>query len=106
MRNLDEAFTRRLDFRVIFPFPAEPERCRIWRRMRPAGEQLAADIDFDAMAAEHELSGGMIRNAVLAAAHLAAAEGAPVSRAHLDHAIRREYDKLGRLPRLLTSTDQ
>ena len=106
MRNLDEAFTRRLDFRVIFPFPAEPERCRIWRLMWPAGEQLAADIDFDAMAAEHELSGGMIRNAVLAAAHLAAAEGAPVSRAHLDHAIRREYDKLGRLPRLLTSTDQ
>jgi hypothetical protein len=105
LRNLDDAFTRRLDFRVLFPFPGEDERRRMWRLLWPAGERLADDVDLDALAGEHELSGGMIRNAVLAAAHLAAFEQTPVSRRHLDHAIRREHDKLGRLPRLFTSSD-
>jgi len=106
MRNLDEAFTRRLDFRVLFPFPGEQERRRIWRILWPAGERFDDDVDLDALAEQHELSGGMIRNAVVAAAHLAAIDGAPVSRRHLDHAIGREHDKLGRLPRLLTGVDR
>jgi hypothetical protein len=103
LRNLDEAFTRRLDFRVLFPFPAAAERRRIWRLMWPPGERLADDVDLDALALEHELSGGMIRNAVLAAAHLAETERAIVSSRHLEHAIAREHDKLGHLPRISTA---
>jgi SpoVK/Ycf46/Vps4 family AAA+-type ATPase len=105
MRNIDEAFARRIDFRVLFPFPGEAERLRIWRLLWPQREQLAGDVDLAALAAEHDLSGGMIRNAVLAAAHLAAGEGAPVSRRHLEQAVAREYDKLGRVARLLTSSE-
>jgi SpoVK/Ycf46/Vps4 family AAA+-type ATPase len=103
LRNLDEAFTRRLDFRVLFPFPAAAERRRIWRLMWPPGERLADDVDLDALALEHELSGGMIRNAALAAAHLAETERAMVSSRHLEHAIAREHDKLGHLPRISTA---
>jgi SpoVK/Ycf46/Vps4 family AAA+-type ATPase len=103
LHNLDEAFTRRLDFRVLFPFPAAAERRRIWRLMWPAGERLADDVDLDALALEHELSGGMIRNAALAAAHLAETERVMVSSRHLEHAIAREHDKLGHLPRISTA---
>jgi ATPase family protein associated with various cellular activities (AAA)/winged helix domain-containing protein len=105
LRNLDDAFARRLDFRVLFPFPGLDERRRIWQLMWPSGARLAADIDLDELASEHELSGGTIRNAALAAAHLAASEQAVVSQRHLDRAIAREYDKLGRLPRMLTSSE-
>jgi SpoVK/Ycf46/Vps4 family AAA+-type ATPase len=103
LRNLDDAFARRLDFRVLFQFPGEDERRRIWQLMWPGGVQLAPDVDLDGLARDHELSGGTIRNAVLAAAHLAACEQAPVSARHLDRAVAREHDKLGRLPRMLTA---
>jgi hypothetical protein len=44
-----------------------------------------------------ELSGGNIRNIVLASAFDAAAEGQPVTMAHLVQATAGEYRKLGRL---------
>ena len=34
--NLDEAFTRRLQFAVDFPFPEEADRLRIWKTLFPA----------------------------------------------------------------------
>ena len=39
---------------------------------------------------------GPIRNTVLAAGHLAAADGRIVTREHLLHATRREFQKLGK----------
>jgi SpoVK/Ycf46/Vps4 family AAA+-type ATPase len=103
LRNLDDAFTRRLDFRVHFPFPSEDERRRIWRLVWPAALALEDDVDVDALAHRHELAGGTIRNSALAAAHLAAAEGSAVGRRHIEHAIAREHEKLGRLPRIPTA---
>ena len=43
-----------------------------------------------------ELTGGSIQNAALAAAYLAAANGASVQTAHVEHALRREHEKLGK----------
>jgi AAA+ superfamily predicted ATPase len=99
--NLDQAFTRRLAFIVTFPFPEEEERRRIWELVWPAETPLADELDFDTLAAAHRLSGGQIRNAALAAAYLAAANGGEVSQEQVDHALRREYEKLGRAPREL-----
>jgi SpoVK/Ycf46/Vps4 family AAA+-type ATPase len=99
--NLDQAFTRRLAFIVTFPFPEEEERRRIWEIVWPAETPLADDLDFDALAAGHRLSGGQIKNAALAAAYRAAANGGEVTREHVDAALRREYEKLGRAPREL-----
>ena len=65
---------------------------RSGRRVAPRAE----DVDLDWFAREYRLSGGNIRNTVLAAAHLAAADGQVVSREHLLHATRREYQKLGK----------
>jgi SpoVK/Ycf46/Vps4 family AAA+-type ATPase len=95
-RNLDEAFLRRFQFIVEFTAPAEAERRRIWEGIWPRDVPRARDLDLEFMAKHFELSGGHIRNIAVAAAFLAAAQGAHVSQHHLLHATKREYQKLGR----------
>ena len=95
-QNIDEAFARRLTFTVNFPFPEEPERRQLWESLWPPRAPRADDVDLAWFAREYRLSGGNIRNAVMAAAHLAAADGRTVTRAHLLHATRREFQKLGK----------
>ncbi len=96
LQNMDEAFLRRLDFVVHFPFPQAPDRERIWRAAAPAGVPMAEDVDFAALAARFKLSGGNIRNIVLAACYRAAAGDGVLAQAHLLHATRREFQKLGK----------
>lgn len=95
--NIDDAFTRRLDFIIEFPFPQPAERAHIWQVSLPLALPLAEEIDWKLLASRFELAGGNIRNAVLGAAFLAAAEGTAVYQRHFLHATRREYQKLGRL---------
>lgn len=94
--NLDEAFLRRLAFDIHFPLPDERDRLLIWQRVFPAQVKLAADLDLAALAARHRLSGGQIRNVAVASAYLARTEGDTVQMRHVEHAVRREYQKLGR----------
>ncbi|MDI7274997.1 MAG: ATP-binding protein, partial [Anaerolineae bacterium] len=95
--NLDEAFTRRLQFAVDFPFPEEADRLRIWQTLFPAGVPRDPDVDLPFLARRHKLAGGSIRNIIVGAAYLAAADGQAVSMAHLLHSTRRELQKMGRL---------
>ena len=78
----------------------EEERRRIWANVWPAATPLADDIDLDAIAATHRLSGGQITNVAVAAAYEAATDGGQLTDAHLRHALRREHAKLGRDVRL------
>jgi hypothetical protein len=96
-RNIDDAFLRRLDFVIDFPFPEPHDRERLWRGMVPAEAPLGADVDFAQLARRFTLSGGAIRNCTLAAAFLAAEEGSTIDMAHLIRAVGVEYAKLGRL---------
>ncbi len=62
--NLDEAFARRFQSAVYFPMPDKTLRAALWRNMLPAqwlGEEAE---DLISSAAETELSGGSIANAV------------------------------------------
>jgi hypothetical protein len=95
-QNLDEAFLRRLAFTIHFPFPAMEDRRRIWRSIWPSAVPLDADADFDFLASTFKLSGGNIKNIALAAAFLAAEEGGSVGMGHLERAIDREFQKLGK----------
>lgn len=95
--NLDEAFTRRLQFAVDFPFPQEADRRRIWQTLFPPDVPRDADLDFDLLARRFKLAGGNIRNILVSAAYLAAADGQVVTMAHLLHSVRRELQKMGRL---------
>lgn len=95
--NVDEAFLRRIDVLVEFPVPDQQSRAHLWRKHLAAQLPLTDDVDIGFLATAFELSGGNIRNIVLAAAFEAAEAGLPVSMTHLIHATSGEYRKLGRL---------
>jgi AAA+ superfamily predicted ATPase len=98
LENLDEAFIRRLAFKIHFPFPEAAERRAIWERIWPPETARDDDVDLDALAADFRLSGGNIKNAALAAAFLASAEDATaVNMAHVLQAVRRELGKIGKV---------
>jgi hypothetical protein len=94
--NVDDAFTRRLDLVVDFPFPDAAQRLALWRHSL-AHVPCADDIEPGSVAREFELAGGSIRSAVVTAAYAAAGRGAPVGTADLLAGARREYRKAGRL---------
>ncbi|MFI9155499.1 ATP-binding protein [Streptomyces sp. NPDC053367] len=96
-RNLDEAFTRRLAFVIEFPFPGAADRERIWRACFSDTAPRAADVDFGRLARDYPLPGGSIRNVVLHAAFLAAAEGSLIGTPHLVRAVQREFQKTDRV---------
>ncbi|MEV6793632.1 ATP-binding protein [Streptomyces sp. NPDC051320] len=94
--NIDEAFTRRLDLIVDFPFPDADQRLALWRHSL-SHVPCADDVEPARCAKEFELSGGSIRSAVVTAAYAAAGRGSPVTTADLLAGARREYRKAGRL---------
>jgi AAA+ superfamily predicted ATPase len=96
-QNLDHAFVRRLRFIVEFPFPEADSRRRIWATTFPADTPLAADVDFAELAELFALSGGNIRNIVLNAAFLAAADKDTLGRRHILAGTRREFEKMGKV---------
>lgn len=78
--NFDPAFERRIRTHVRFLMPGPEERERIWAvQIHPRKTPLASDVDFRALAEKYEVSGGDIKNAVLKAASIAAAEPGPDS---------------------------
>ncbi|NJQ07038.1 ATP-binding protein [Streptomyces lonarensis] len=94
--NIDDAFTRRLDMVVDFPFPDPAQRLALWHH----GLKHVPRVDGlspDALADTFELAGGSIRSAVVTAAYLAAGRGEQVTQADLLEGARREYRKAGRL---------
>lgn len=95
--NLDEAFTRRLQFAVDFPFPDEEDRLRIWKALLPNEVPCSPQLDLQLLAQRYKLAGGNIRNIIVSAAYLASANGGVVTMEHLLHGTRRELQKMGRL---------
>jgi ATPase family associated with various cellular activities (AAA) len=95
-RNIDAAFTRRLEFLLEFDEPTLPERIELWRCHLPAGAPVDRDVDIGLLASQFPVVGALIRNAAVAAGFLAAADGTPIRREHLVRAMRREYQKSGR----------
>ncbi|MDX2161447.1 MAG: ATP-binding protein [bacterium] len=96
-QNIDDAFTRRLDFLIDFPFPEPDYRLRLWAHHFPPGAPLGQDVDLRRVAEQHRLAGGNIRNAAIASAFFAAADGGTIHMGHIQNAIRREHQKMGRL---------
>ena len=94
---IDQAFKRRLAFRVLFPIPDEELREQLWRAHLPADLPRADDLDLADLARRYEFTGGSVRNCTVRAAFLAAAERQPLSQEHLRRAIRLEYRAAGKL---------
>ena len=96
-RNLDDAFLRRLQFTLLFPFPEREERLAIWRRVFPAEAPLAADVDLEFLARRLKIAGGNIKNIALGAAFLARAERGAIGMRQIILSAKREYQKVGKL---------
>ena len=94
-KNIDEAFLRRMQFIIEFPFPDEEERRRIWEVVFPREAPMGQDVDFNQLARSIRLAGGNLNNIALAAAFYAATDGGVIRQQHVASAVRREYQKLG-----------
>jgi DNA polymerase III delta prime subunit len=94
--HIDDAFLRRMNFVVEFPFPDLEHRKRIWQVVFPEEAPLSKQVDFELLAREIKLAGGNIKNIAIGAAFYAAANGGKIGVAHLWQAARREHQKLGR----------
>jgi SpoVK/Ycf46/Vps4 family AAA+-type ATPase len=95
--SVDDAFKRRLAFRVAFQLPERDEREQLWRAMLPAEAKVEKNLDFKALADRYEMSGGYIRNAVIRAAYIAASEGKAIGMNHLQRAAVLEYTAMGKV---------
>lgn len=95
--SIDDAFKRRIRFKIEFPFPDENTRLQLWSRLIPSETPCAPDLNFDVLASEFEMSGGYIKDAVLRAAFMAAELGEPLSGNHLYASARRVFKEMGRL---------
>ncbi|HEX7843371.1 MAG TPA: ATP-binding protein [Kofleriaceae bacterium] len=95
--SIDQAFKRRLSFRLSFPFPDEETREQLWRAHLPPELPIAGTLTLDALARKYQLSGGYIRNACLRAAFLAAQEETALHQHHLERAVALEFAELGKL---------
>jgi len=99
--SIDKALKRRLASHIVFWPPEEEEREQLWRRLLTTGASpISSGLDLEALAHEYsDMTGANIRNAVLAAAFLAASESAEISQEHLERAARGEYRTMGRVLR-------
>ena len=98
-KNFDDAFARRIQFKIDFPFPDAEHRTKIWSLLFPPDCPLEDNIDFVDLGERFELSGGHIKNAVLRAAYRAASrgEGSRITRSDIDFAAQQECKNAGKL---------
>jgi winged helix domain-containing protein/ATPase family protein associated with various cellular activities (AAA) len=102
-QNIDEAFLRRIQMLVDFPFPDAGVRLRILRGLFPEGVDRPDEDGLRQVADRFQLPGGSLKNIVLDATFRALAEESgeagerpAITLRHLVLGTAREYQKLGR----------
>lgn len=97
--NIDPAFFRRMKYIVEFQFPDPDTREMLWRTTIPEGTPVGEDVDIRFLAERFEFVGGNIKNCILNAAFLAAADGKGdrVYMRHYLQAVKYEFVKTGKV---------
>ena len=93
LQNIDEAFMRRINFVITFPFPDAPTRKRLWQKMLDTPAPKSEDIDYDFLAENFRIAGGNIKNCAVHAAFLAAAEDSEITMRHIVTSVVSEQRK-------------
>ncbi len=106
--NLDDAFKRRIRYRIYFPMPDGQTRGKLFKSLIPKNAPIRPDIPFDLLGEQFEISGGHIKQAVLKAAFYAKRDNTDIGLAQLTEATIAECRELGmlmndNLPRPLTN---
>ena len=101
-KDFDEAFLRRINYILDFPFPTEQQRKLIWRQVIP-NSMDSSSIDFDFLSKQFQLTGGNIRsivsNACLQSARNSSSKDLTKDVLTMDKIIiatKREYEKYNR----------
>lgn len=96
--NIDEAFLRRFQAIIHFPFPKVNERKRLWESAFPRKVSLSKEINLQQIAQRYELSGANIMN-ITQYACLKALEQrqTTIEKTFLLQGIEREYAKEGKM---------
>jgi len=97
--SLDKALIRRIQYRVTFEEPDPESRERIWQTLCPPETPLGEDVDFRMLAKRFEMTGGMIKNALIRAAYLACEAGSPLTQRILEESCLDEYQAAGKVAR-------
>lgn len=97
--NIDEAFKRRIRFKIKFPVPDVETRVRLWQVMLPSQARVDHGINFDKLGKVYDFSPAHIKNAVLRAAFMAAEKGEPISIKDLEQSAMMEAKDLGQVVR-------
>ena len=98
--NIDPAFFRRMKYIVEFQFPDVDTREMLWTTTIPKDTPLADDVDIRFLAEKFEFVGGNIKNCILNAAFLAAADPEAGGCVHMKHyllAVKYEFVKVGKV---------
>ena len=96
--NLDDAFLRRFNAIIRFPFPDEADRVAIWRTCLPARAEFEDGVDLPARLARFELAGGSIVNVVQHTCLAAISRKSSLIRlADALRGIQREVEKEGKV---------
>ncbi len=98
--NIDPAFFRRMKYIVEFQFPDVDTREMLWTTTIPKDTPLADDVDIRFLAEKFEFVGGNIKNCILNAAFLAAADPEAGGYVHMKHyllAVKYEFVKVGKV---------
>lgn len=106
--NLDDAFKRRIRYRIYFPMPDAQTRGKLFQSLLPKAAPVKPNIPFDLLGEHFEISGGHIKQAVLKAAFYAKRDNSDIGLAQLTEATISECRELGmlmndNLPRPLTN---
>ncbi|MFT5681041.1 MAG: AAA+ superfamily predicted ATPase [Myxococcota bacterium] len=94
IEDLDEAFFRRFDDYVVLPIPDRPTRRFLWQRMLKFEDD--DDVDFDIIAANFPISGGLIRGAAIRANAWASGANQRMTTPYVLASLARELEKNNR----------
>ena len=93
--GMDDAFLRRLQYVVDFPFPSQEMRARLWQTMLPTSVP-AGDLPEAAKFAKLTLTGAQTRNVIRRAVYRAASGSGQLETEDLLHAAHAEMEKSDR----------
>lgn len=94
--NIDEAFKRRIKCMVGFKMPDKEIRRKLWNQMLPGQAPVEENLVLDFFAEQFELSGSEIKEVIMQAAFLAAAQGSCIGNSQIWKALEICYEKYGR----------
>ncbi|MCU1282235.1 MAG: ATPase [bacterium] len=97
---IDDAFKRRLLYKVELPIPTAEERALIWEGiLRRSEAPVQQPIDFGKLGKDYAFTGGHIKNAILRASYRAATLDSSITQALLAESAFAELSATGALVR-------